>query len=134
MSDDRKTYDQFNKVIMIATLTKDPELKELKNGAHVTSFRVANNRYGDKTTFIGCDLFANTRDDGKENRAQVTSRVLKKGSKILVEGSLEMSQSEKDGVSRTFYNIKVNNWEFAGAKPAGSTDDAADDDGDIDFP
>jgi single-strand DNA-binding protein len=131
---ERKTYDQYNKVIMIGTLTKDPELKELKNGSHVASFRVANNRYGDKTTFIGCDLFGNSRDDGKENRAQVASRVLKKGTKILLEGSLEMSQSEKDGQQRTFYNIKVSGWEFAGAKPQGDSDDGAEDDGDIDFP
>lgn len=122
----------MNSVIMVGRLCTDAEFKDLGNGRGVTSFRFASNRYGDKTTFIGCDLFQGPPVGDKKGRAQVAADLLKKGEKLIIQGELAMSESEKDGQRRTFYSLDVNNWQFAGGGKGDSKDSGEQED--LSFP
>ena len=90
----------LNKVLMIGNLTRDPELRHAGN-TPVCELRLAVNREwknkaGEKqkdTCYVDVTAWAAQADSCK--------RFLAKGSKVLVEGSLELEEWEaKDGSGR----------------------------------
>lgn len=88
----------FNKVIMIGNLTRDPETRNIPSGAQVTTFTIAvNNRRGagkePETMFLKVETWDKT--------AEIASKYLLKGSTVLVEGRLKLEEYEsKDGQKR----------------------------------
>lgn len=79
---------EYNKVIMIARLTQDPEVRYLQSGSAVCSFNVAsNNKYkkGDEwieeVTYIKVNVFGKV--------AENCGKYLSKGSQALIEGRLK---------------------------------------------
>ena len=98
------------KVYGLCRLTKEPELKHSTSGTAYLMCSVACNRNDkDKTT----DFF-NIKAFGKT--AETMGKFLHKGSKILVEGTLQNDIYEKDGVKKTTTSISVSSWEFAESK------------------
>ncbi len=79
----------INKVILVATLGKDPETKTFANGGSITNFSVA-------TTESWVDKNSGERKDNTEwhsitangKLAEICQKYLKKGSKVYLEGSL----------------------------------------------
>jgi single-strand DNA-binding protein len=79
----------FNKVILIGRLTRDPETKALPSGQSVTNFGMATDRfYNDKsgqrqqqTDFHNIVLFGKLAD--------IAAQYLNKGSLVLIEGRLQ---------------------------------------------
>ena len=95
----------LNKVMLIGNLAADAELKTTQTGANVCKFRLACNESWikdgekqDKTEWVSCVLW------GK--RGQALAQYLTKGKTIYVEGRLQTSSYEKDGVKH--YRTEVN--------------------------
>lgn len=79
----------LNKAFVLGNVTKDPEVRALPSGQQVTSFSIATNRYytsqaGEKKEEAE---FHNIVCFGK--LADISSRYLKKGSLVLIEGRIK---------------------------------------------
>ena len=106
----------FNKVILLGTLTRDPQLSYLPSNTAAVEFGLAINRKYKKqdgeqyeeVCFVDCQMF------GK--RAEVINKYLHKGDQLFVEGRLILDQWEKDGQKRSKVRVMVENFEFIGGK------------------
>lgn len=89
--------DGFNKVMLLGNLGADPELRYGQNGGMALSFRMATNeswldkdrQLQERTEWHNVVIFG--------GRAETLSRVLMKGTGVVVEGALRTSSYEKDG-------------------------------------
>ena len=97
----------MNKVILMGRLTRDVDFKSYGNGDVAHTGLAVNRRFSKDNS---ADFF-NLTAFGKI--ASVLSRYCRKGSKILVEGRLQTSTYEKDGVKHYATDIIVDNIEFA---------------------
>ncbi len=109
----------LNKVFIAGNLTRDPELKALPSGAHVTSFSIATNRVwrdqsGEKKEAAE---FHNIVVFGRQ--AETCAQYLKKGQQALIEGRLQTRSWEKDGTKQYRTEIVADRVQF-GAKTGGS--------------
>ena len=97
----------MNRVYIIGNLTRDNELKQagqtqvLKN-----TLAVKREFKKDETDFINIVAFSKT--------AELIAKYTQKGSKLLVEGSLQIGSYEKDGIKRQTADVIVENIEFIG--------------------
>ena len=96
----------INKVILIGNLGKDPEVRQLENGASVARFSVATNEnYKDKSgewqTITEWHNIVAWR-----NLAEKAEKQLSKGGMVYIEGKLTTRKwQDKDGIDR--YNTDV---------------------------
>jgi single-strand DNA-binding protein len=109
----------FNKVILLGNLTRDIELRHTQGGQALAKFGMATNRKytvngesKEETCFV--DLTAWGR------QAEVLSQYVKKGSQLFVEGRLQYSTWEKDGVKKSKLDVVVENFQFVGGRGGGS--------------
>jgi single-strand DNA-binding protein len=92
--------DGMNKVLLLGNLGANPELRVTAGGTAVLNFRLATSE-----TFLDRNKEPQSRTDWHSvvvwgPRAQALSRLLAKGTMVLVEGGLRTSSYEKDGVRR----------------------------------
>jgi single-strand DNA-binding protein len=119
----------FNRVILMGRLTRDPELRYTPNGKAVVSFSIATNRryrgggeeVQEETTFIDCE--------GWSKQAETIAQYLTKGQPIFVEGRLKLDQWESpEGSKRSKLKVVVERFQFVGAPregaPAGEVESA----------
>ncbi len=109
----------YNKVILMGHLTRDPELKALPNSdTRVCDFSLAVNRRwkdakgGDRedVLFIDCSAFGKT--------GQTIGESLTKGRPIHIEGRLRLEQWEQeDGQRRSKIRVVVEQFRFVDRKP-----------------
>ena len=100
-----------NVVIISGGLTRDPELKYTTNENPVCNFSIGTETgWGDKkeSSFFNCVAWKKT--------AELIAQYLKKGSQVVITGSLQQRRWEKDGEKKSVIEINVHNIEF-GAKP-----------------
>ena len=93
----------MNKLISKGNLTKDIDVKTTSNGTLVGEFTVANNeRVGENevTTFIKCVMFG--------ERVEKICPYLLKGTKVLVDGRLEVKTVLNDQLYNTYVSLYVN--------------------------
>lgn len=96
----------INKVIIIGTLGRDPEMRYLPNGTAVCSMSLATDEgYKDKHTGQQVDKTEWHRIEAFGRLAEIMAEYLKKGSKCYVEGKLRTDEYEKDGIKR--YSTKI---------------------------
>ena len=96
----------INKVIIIGTLGRDPELRFLPNGNAVCSISLATDEgYKDKNTGQQVDKTEWHRVEAFGRLAEIIGEYLKKGSKCYIEGKLRTDEYEKDGIKR--YSTKI---------------------------
>ena len=96
----------INKVIIIGTLGRDPEMRYLPNGNAVCSFSIATDEgYKDKNTGQQVDKTEWHKVETFGRLAEITGEYLKKGSKAYFEGKLKTDEYEKDGIKR--YSTKI---------------------------
>lgn len=97
-----------NKVILVATLGKDPETKTFPNGGSVTNFSVA-------TSETWTDKNSGERKEKTEwhnismngRLGEIAQQYLKKGSKVYLEGSLSTRKwSDSNGKERYTTEVK----------------------------
>ena len=105
----------FNKVLLVGNLTRDPELKHTPSNQAVAQIGLAVNRQfntkdGEKreeTTFVDCEAWGRTAD-------------LAKGRPVLVEGRLKLDQwQDKDGNNRSKLKVVIENFQFLGGRGEG---------------
>ncbi|MEY8205226.1 MAG: single-stranded DNA-binding protein, partial [Bermanella sp.] len=99
----------INKVILIGTLGRDPEMRFLPNGNAVCNLNMATNEgYKDKNTGQQVEKTEWHRISAFGRLAEVMGEYLKKGSKCYIEGKLETREYEKDGIKRYSTSIIAN--------------------------
>lgn len=109
----------FNRVVLVGNLTRDPELRYTPGGQPVCNLGLAINRtWKDKqdqkqkeTTFLTVVVWGKTGENCGTH--------LKKGRQILVEGRLQMKSWEKDGEKRTSLDIVADNVTWLGGRDRG---------------
>lgn len=109
----------FNKVMLMGRLTRDPELRYTPQGVPVSDLGLAVNRQytsgnerREETMFIDATVW--------RRQAEVCCQYLKKGSPIFVEGRLSMDSWEgQDGQKRTRYRVVAENFQFIGGGGGG---------------
>ena len=82
----------FNKVILMGNVTKNPEVKYTNNGKAVATFGLAVNRKSkeyEETLFVDISAFGRL--------AEIAGEYLAKGSPTMVEGRLKLEQWEYKG-------------------------------------
>lgn len=105
----------MNLVVLMGNLTRDPELSESSSGKAICKFSIAVSRdFEEGTDFFNCTAWG--------GQAENIARYFHKGKKILINGRIKISESEKDGQKRRFTDIIVNKFDFCGGKEQQSED------------
>lgn len=111
----------YNKVIMMGNLTRDPQLSYLPSQTPVVEFGLASNRRWrsqdgtdrEETCFIDCRAYGRI--------AENISKFCKKGRPLLVEGRLTLDQWEtSEGAKRSKHRITVENFTFVDTRGGGT--------------
>lgn len=90
----------YHTVILVGNLGKDPEMRYTPSGQAVTSFSVATNRQYTSSDGTPVKETAWFRVSAWGKQAEVCNQYLRKGSKVLVEGRLNIDPAT--GGPRTF--------------------------------
>ena len=113
----------FNKVMLMGRLTRDPELRYTPQGVPVADLGLAVNREytagterRKETVFIDVTLW--------RRQAEVCCQYMKKGSPIFIDGRLSMDSWEgQDGQKRTRYRVVAESFQFIGGREGGGGGD-----------
>ena len=117
----------INRLILMGRLTKDPVFSQTQSGISVCRFTVASNRSyksangEQQADFINCIAWRGT--------AEFVSRYFSKGSMIIIEGSLQNNNYEKDGVKHYSYIVNAENVQFGESKSAAQSNQNNDNSG-----
>jgi single-strand DNA-binding protein len=111
----------FNKVMLMGNLTRDPEIRYTPKGTAVAEIGLAINRYftgesGDKredTTFVDVTLWGRT--------AEIASEYLKKGRPVFIEGRLQLDtwEDKQSGQKRSKLRVVAEGMQLLGARGGG---------------
>ena len=110
----------INKVILVGTLGKDPEVRYSQAGAALTSVSIATNeswkdKNGEKqerTEWHRVKFFGKL--------AEIAGEYLKKGGQVYIEGSLRTEKyTDKQGVEKYSTDIIANEMQMLGGAPGG---------------
>jgi single-strand DNA-binding protein len=111
-----------NKVILVGRLGKDPEVRNLENGAVVANFTLATSEtYKDKTTGEKKEITDWHNIVLWRGLAEIAQKYLHKGDMVFVEGKLRTRSWEKDGVTRYTTEIIGDNMTMLSTKGGGSS-------------
>lgn len=103
----------MNSIHVMGRLTKDPEITSAQNGTTIARYSVAVDRKfakegQQKTDFFPCVSF------GKQ--AEFVDKYVKKGTKVVISGEMNLDLVQKDGKNVTYPKIIVGEIEFAESK------------------
>src|SRR5688572_8836621 len=111
----------FNQVILLGNLTRDPQLKYLPNQTPVVEFGLAMNRKfklqsgedREEVTFVDCSAFA--------RQAEVINQYCQKGKPILIQGRLKFDSWEdtQGGGKRSKVSVVVESFQLLGSRSDG---------------
>ena len=104
----------FNKVMLMGNLTRDPEVRYTPSGVAVADLRMAvNRRYRgsdgqdrEETCFVNVTVWA--------KQAESCGQYLKRGRPIFVEGRLKFDEWEKDGQKFNRLSVVAERVQFLG--------------------
>lgn len=124
----------MNRVDLTGRLARNPEIRYSQGGSSVASFTVASDRTvkkGDEwvreADFIKCVAFGKT--------AEFVEKYFKKGSFIVVTGSIKTGSYEKEDGTKVFTtDVWVEKAEFGGSKSENTEQSNNRDDGFINIP
>jgi single-strand DNA-binding protein len=120
----------FNKVLLMGNLTRDPQLSYLPSQTPVVDFGIAVNRKWtskegeskEEVMFVDCRAFSRL--------AENINKYMKKGRPIFIEGRLVYDTwTAQDGTKRSKHRVHVDNCQFLGGAPGtqgAGTDTAAE--------
>lgn len=125
----------YNKVILMGNLTRDPEVRYTSNGTAIAKLGMAINRYWrnqdgqqqEETTFVDVDAFG--------RQAETIGQYLKKGRPIMVEGRLKLDQwdDKQTGQKRSKLGVTLENFQFLDSRGEGGGSGAGGGGGSSDF-
>jgi len=106
----------FNKVVLVGNLSRDIEIRYSQSGTAVANTAIATSRKftanGEKkeeVMFIDLTFFGRS--------AEVANQFLRKGSKVLIEGRLQLDQwVDKDGGKRSKHSVVVETMQMLDSK------------------
>jgi single-strand DNA-binding protein len=119
----------INKVILVGTVGKDPEVRYFQSGDAYTTLSVATSeswkdKQGEKQEKTEWHRVKFTR-----RLAEIVGEYVKKGQQIYVEGKLETSKyTDKQGVERYSTDIVANEMQMLGGKSSGGGERSGGDD------
>ncbi|MBL8879487.1 MAG: single-stranded DNA-binding protein [Phycisphaerales bacterium] len=116
----------FNRVILLGNLTRDPELRYLPSNAAVCEFGLAvNRRWRDKDGNQQDEVcFVDVSAWGRQG--ETIHQYMTKGRPILIEGRLKYDTwTAQDGVKRSKLSVVVENFTFVGDRGAGGGQERA---------
>ena len=106
----------INKIILMGRLTADPELRMSQANIPNTRFTIAVNRKANGNKEVKADFFSCV---AFRNSAEFISKCFKKGSLIIVFGSVQFEDwTDKDGNARRSTTVIVDEAQFGAAKQA----------------
>lgn len=104
----------FNKVILIGNLTRDPEVRYTPKGTAIAKIGIAVNRTWktetgetrEEATFVDVDAFG--------RQAELIAQYLKKGRPLLVEGRLKLDswEDKQTGQKRNRLGVVLESFQF----------------------
>ena len=110
----------MNKIILMGRLTRDPEVRYIqKDNMPVARYSLAVDKKYKREDGITADFF-NIVAFGKF--AEFTEKYLRKGTKMLISGRVQTGTYEKDGIKIPFFEVVVEEQEFAESKNFASSD------------
>lgn len=113
----------MNKLILIGTLTRDPEMRTTPNGVSVCNFSVAVNRRGRAGQEQETDFF---RVTAWRQLGENCSKFLAKGRKVFVSGPVSVTTYQtQDGKTRAQLEVTADDVEFLTPKGEAGTAPAA---------
>lgn len=107
----------YNRVILLGNLTRDPELTHAPSNTPVCKFGLAVNRKWndsggqkrEEVCFVDCTSFG--------RQAETLNQYMRKGRPLLIEGRLHFSQWQgQDGQRRSKLEVIVERFQFLGSK------------------
>lgn len=120
----------FNRVILMGNLTRDPELKYTSNGTAVARLGLAVNRryrgrdeqWQEETTFVDIDVWGRT--------AENCSKFLNKGRPVFIEGRLKLDQwQDRQGNNQSKLRVVGELVQFLGGGSGGGQGGSRSDSG-----
>lgn len=110
----------LNRVILLGNLGADPELRNVGESC------VLNMRLATSETYLDRDKVKQERTEWHRvslwgKRGEALSKFLKKGDRLLVEGSIRTSSYEKDGEKRYSTEINASNIVLSGSGGGGGS-------------
>ena len=116
-----------NKVILVGRLGKEPEVRNLENGAVVANFAMATSEvYKDKTTGERKEITDWHNIVLWRGLAEITQKYLHKGDMVYIEGKMRTRSWEKDGVTRYTTEVIADNMTMLSGKPGGGSGGSAE--------
>lgn len=107
----------LNKVMIIGGLGRDPEVSYTQTGNCIAKIAVATTEtWNDKQTGEKKEKTEWHRVTFFGKQAETIGRWMSKGKQIFVEGKLQTSSYEKDGVTRYSTDIIASSFQFVGSK------------------
>ncbi|MHC4294439.1 MAG: single-stranded DNA-binding protein [Planctomycetota bacterium] len=112
----------YNRVILVGNLTRDPQMSYLPSQTPVVEIGLAVNRrwrskegeQREDTCFIDCTAFG--------RQAETLNQYVKKGNPLLVEGRLQLDRWEgQDGQKHSKHRVIIENFQFLGSAGGGRT-------------
>ncbi len=110
----------FNKIMLMGNLTRDPQLSYLPSNTPVVEFGLAVNRrfkkqdgeQGEETLYIDCRAFG--------RMAELLNQYCTKGKPLFVEGRLQLDRwQDKDGNNRSKHRVFIENFQFVDGRGGG---------------
>lgn len=111
----------YNKVILLGNLTRDPKMSYLPSQTAVVEFGLAINRQWTgkdgqaqkEVCFVDCKAFS--------KMAENINKYCKQGTPLMIDGRLTLDQWEKDGKKYSRLRVTVENFQFVGGKATDGT-------------
>jgi len=106
-----------NKVILVCTVGRDPEVKYMPSGGAVVNLSAATNEsWKDKQTGEKKERTEWHKLTFYNRLAEIVGEYIRKGSQIYIEGSLRTRDYEKDGQKHYTTEIQVREMQMLGGK------------------
>jgi len=113
-----------NKVILIGNLGRDPEIRYSQQGTAIANFSIATSEdWKDKNTGEKKSKVEWHNITAFRRLAEICGEYLSKGSKIYVEGKLETSSWEQDGVTKYKTQVIIHIMQMLGGRGEGAGGD-----------
>ena len=110
----------MNKIILMGRLTRDPEVRYTqKDNTPVARYSLAVDKKFKRDDGITADFF-NIVAFGKF--AEFTEKYLRRGTKMLITGRVQTGTYEKDGIKISFFEVIVEEQEFAESRNTALSD------------
>ena len=121
----------INKVILVGTLGKDPEVKYMPSGGAITNITIAtNDSYKDKNTGEKKEITEWHRVVFFNKLAEIAGEYLRKGQQVYIEGSLRTRKWQgQDGQGRYTTEIVASDMQMLGGRAGGGMSAGHYDDG-----